>query len=228
MSFDKHQNFVQEMTVTFSSGKVGEDGTTVTTPVEPEVTEPMPTTGYVAVDQFSNAANDMIKNFLNPVAGGSVGEMNHAVEVPDLEHNEAPEEMEIEDNQIGFEYVDGKLHIAIDGNDIYLSNDAIEALKDYLSNIDITDSDDSEETETDESDDEADTEEADDSDDSEESSEDDEKVEEALRFEDTNPKSKKCKCGKLMKYDSHNQQYKCVCGHFEKAPSTLKNQTTFK
>lgn len=174
MSFDKHQNFVQEMTVTFSSGKVGEDGATVPVPVEPEVTEPAPDDGYVAVDQFSNAANDMIKNFLNPVAGGSVGEMNHAVEVPDLEHNEAPEEMEIEDNQIGFEYADGKLHIAIDGNDIYLSNDAIEALKDYLSNIDLTDSDDSEDVSTEESDTETDTEESDDTEDDTEEEDDSE------------------------------------------------------
>lgn len=152
MSFDKHNNFVQEMTVTFSTNKVNEDGDTVVTDqtVPTDSEQPQYTTGYVAVDQFSNAANDMIKNFLNPVDGGSVGEMDHVVDVPELNHVDTGEEMDVEHNQIGFEYADGKLHISIDGNDIYLSKDAIESLKDYLSNIDVTDVDeDSEESDDD-------------------------------------------------------------------------------
>jgi len=167
MSFDKHNNFVQEMTVTFSSSKVGEDGTTITEPTPQD--EPAATTGYVAIDQFSNAANDMIKNFINPVDGGSVGEMSHEISVPDLEHNTSEEEMNVEDNQIGFEYADGKLHISIDGNDIYLSNDAIASLKDYLANIDVVDSPEDSENDDSTEDDSEETEEPEEEDDSEES-----------------------------------------------------------
>ena len=143
---EKHKKYVEEMMITFSKGKVDEAGNEI--PVQPDVTaapdaapqEPQ----YMAVDVFDNSVNDLIKDF-------DPNGMVHMQTVDNLSptETESEGEMEVQENQIGFEFIDGKLHISIDGNDIYLSPEAIAALKDYLNNMEESDAD---ETSSDEDD----------------------------------------------------------------------------
>lgn len=176
MNIEKHKNFVQEMMVTFSGGKVDELGN----PIQPEQSaEPIVTVEPTvqATDAFNNSVNDMIKDFTG--VNDMVSPATPYSSVETLSPETSDVEMEVENNQIGFELVDGKLHISIDGTDVYLSKDAIVALKDYLNNFDESDFDQPEEGESDESDDDSDDDSDDESEeDSEDDSEEDEKKEE--------------------------------------------------
>lgn len=160
---EKHKKYVEEMMITFSKGKVDETGNEI--PVAPEeavgVDATPPEPQYTAVDVFDNSVNSLIRDF-------DPNGMVHVQTVDQLSPEESETEMNVQDNQIGFEFIDGKLHISIDGNDIYLSPDAISALKDYLNNMEESDSeqpkddesesDDTETTEDEESSEETDEE----------------------------------------------------------------------
>lgn len=161
MSIEKHKNYVEEMMVTFSKGTVDGEGNEIPVVAAEPAPEGPQEPAYTAIDVFNNSVNDLIKDF-NPS-----GEMDHIQTVDTLSPEESQTEMEVEDNQIGFEYIDGKLHISIDGNDIYLSPDAIAALKDYLNNME--ESDDESESDAEEESDESTEEESDDSNESDDS-----------------------------------------------------------
>jgi len=140
MNFSKHKNFIDEMMVTFTGNDNSE-------PVAQEPTTP------TAVDSFSSAANDMIQHFISPESD-SVFPAQHEVVVSDLSSGDHPTESDppVEENKIMFEFSDGKLHISLNNTDIYLDQDAIAALKDYLNNVDVTSSS---EDQNDDSDDES-------------------------------------------------------------------------
>lgn len=225
MDNQKHRKFVEEMMVTFG-GKAPEENNA------PELgTEGPPEPEYNAVDVFTNAANDMLKDFMPVSTADTAGAPTHVMVTDTMTNDEpadqTPEITDITDasidpsaDQIVFDMVDGTLCIKFADTELHLGPDAVSKLQDYLANQPEESSDETdEETETDDETDSDDSDDSDDTDDeSDDSSEEDEKVEEALRFEDTNPKSKKCKCGKTMTYDSHNKQYKCsYCHAWEKA-----------
>lgn len=225
MDNQKHRKFVEEMMVTFG-GKAPEENNA------PELgTEGPPEPEYNAVDVFTNAANDMLKDFMPVSTADIAGAPTHVMVTDTMTNDEpadqTPEITDITDasidpsaDQIVFDMVDGTLCIKFADTELHLGPDAVSKLQDYLANQPEESSDETdEETETDDETDSDDSDDSDDTDDeSDDSSEEDEKVEEALRFEDTNPKSKKCKCGKTMTYDSHNKQYKCsYCHAWEKA-----------
>lgn len=178
MNIEKHKNFVQEMMVTFSGGKVDEFGNPVKQePVPGEVTEPAPAEPIIQVDDtFNNSVNDMIKDF------GGVNDMVSPAtafsSVETLTPETSSAEMEVENNQIGFEFADGKLHISIDGTDVFLGKDAIAALKDYLNNIDEGEFEEADDSEEESEEDSEPEEESDDSEDEEASEEDDSESEE--------------------------------------------------
>lgn len=228
MDNQKHRKFVEEMMVTFG-GKAPEENNAP----EPG-TEGPPEPEYNAVDVFTNAANDMLKDFMPISTADTAGTPTHVMVTDTMTNDEpadqTPEITDVTDasidpsaDQIVFDMVDGTLCIKFADTELHLGPDAVSKLQDYLANQPEESSDETdEETETDDETDSDNSDDSDDSDDtddeSDDSSEEDEKVEEALRFEDTNPKSKKCKCGKTMTYDSHNKQYKCsYCHAWEKA-----------
>lgn len=225
MDNQKHRKFVEEMMVTFG-GKAPEENNAP----EPG-TEGPPEPEYNAVDVFTNAANDMLKDFMPVSTADTAGAPTHVMVTDTMTDDEpadqTPEITDVTDtsvdpsaDQIVFDMVDGTLCIKFADTELHLGPDAVSKLQDYLANQPEESSDETdEETETDDETDSDDSDDSDDTDDeSDDSSEEDEKVEEALRFEDPNPKSKKCKCGRTMTYDSHNKQYKCsYCHAWEKA-----------
>ena len=225
MDNQKHRKFVEEMMVTFG-GKAPEENNAP----EPG-TEGPPEPEYNAVDVFTNAANDMLKDFMPVSTADTAGAPTHVMVTDTMTDGEpadqTPEITDVTDtsvdpsaDQIVFDMVDGTLCIKFADTELHLGPDAVSKLQDYLANQPEESSDETnEETETDDETDSDDSDDSDDTDDeSDDSSEEDEKVEEALRFEDPNPKSKKCKCGRTMTYDSHNKQYKCsYCHAWEKA-----------
>ncbi len=217
MDNQKHRKFVEEMMVTFGGNQ--SEGNNAPEPG----TEGPPEPEYNAIDVFTNAANDMLKDFMPASTNDTVGAPTHIMVTDTMTDerpfDQTPETTDVTDtsidpsaDQIVFDMVDGTLCIKFADTELHLGPDAVSKLQDYLAD------------QPEESDDES---ESDESDDSEESEENDEKVEESfiskdsnskLRFEDPNPKFKKCKCGRTMTYDSHNKQYKCpYCHAWEQA-----------
>lgn len=125
------------------------------------------------------------------------------------------------EGKVKFEFCPGKgVVLGIGGEEVTLSKEQIDTVKHFLSTLpeDFDAEEDKGEGKTpfDGSDNKDDSE-----DDDEDDSEDEKEFGEA-RFDDTNPSSKKCKCGGMMTYDKHNQQYKCPkCHAWERGKSSL-------
>lgn len=184
-----------------------------------------------ADDAEDEPASDDDEGDENGVGAPADGEEDHSqdfnfmdvgnpVDTEPTDTDNFKDEGEVEDDVSGegkvrFEFRPGKgVVLGIGDSEVILSKEQIDTVKQFLSTLpdDFEAEDEPQETPS-----------ASDEDSDGDKGEEDEKdgFSEA-RFDDPNPTSKKCKCGGMMTYDKHNQQYKCPkCHAWERGKSSL-------
>ena len=202
MDNQKHRKFVEEMMVTFG-GKAPEENNA------PELgTEGPPEPEYNAVDVFTNAANDMLKDFMPVSTADTAGAPTHVMVTDTMTNDEpadqTPEITDVTDasidpsaDQIVFDMVDGTLCIKFADTELHLGPDAVSKLKDYLDKLEDSSDESADELDSEDEAEDDDPDSSDNTDDSSDSDEEDEeKVEEGWAHEDILPKgTTKCPKG---------------------------------